>query len=323
MLLLESNNLFRVQFFESFCEEGSILWVMLKKASILWVMLKKVLGSVGHIRKIQYPFFGSYQKKFNLVGHIFIKEVQFFESLRKNQFFESFGEKDVQFYESFWRTRSSILWVIFKKNSARHIREKRCSILCVKLKKRFNALSQFQIFESYSKNFNSLSHMKRFKKVEFSVIFVKTIFNNDSILWVTFNKRGTILWKTKNIQFIESLKWFNSSSHEKENSILWVILKKRFNVLSHIQVFESNWRNQSLVLWVVFKKKKNSLNHTYKVQSQWVTFSKRFNSWKSYLWKRAQVFQSYFKNQGSILLSHLKKGSIHWDTFKKRVQFFD
>ena len=208
-------------------------------------------------------------------------------------------------------------------NSVRHkFEKKRCSILCVKLKKRFNALSQFQIFESYSKIFNSSSHMKRFKKVEFSVILVKTIFNNDSILWVTFNKRGTILWKTKNIQFIESLKWFNSSSHEKENSILWVILKKRFNVLSHIQVFESNWRNQSLVLWVVFKKKilwiiliKFNLNESH--------FSKRFNSWKSYLWKRAQVFQSYFKNQGSILLSHLKKGSIHWDTFKKRVQFFD
>ena len=74
-------------------------------------MLKKVLGSVSHIRKIQS--FVSYHKMSILSLDHIREKVQscglYFQkissilwvTLEKNQFFQSFGEKDVQFYESF------------------------------------------------------------------------------------------------------------------------------------------------------------------------------------------------------------------------------
>ena len=177
---------FRVQFFESFCQEGSILWVMLKKSFNSLSYVEKSVRFCGSYQKNSIlciisqkfnPFFGSYQKESSILWVIFSKKK--FNSL-------SHLEKSILWV--IWRKRCSILWVILENkefNSVSHsqkkfcasysrkemfnsvrqkFEKKRCSILCVKLKKRFNALSQFQIFESYSKNFKSLSHMKRFKK---------------------------------------------------------------------------------------------------------------------------------------------------------------
>ena len=92
------NNLFRVQFFESFCEEGSILWVKLNLRVRIFESHQKnsILGVISQ-KKVQS--FGSYQK-----------EVQFFESSKNVSFI---------FIDIFGK---SILRVIFSKrfHSMRH-----------------------------------------------------------------------------------------------------------------------------------------------------------------------------------------------------------
>ena len=88
----------RVQFFESCWKKASILWVMLKSVRVLWGQKSEKFNPLYHIPKIQSFLWVISDKKFNLVGHIFQK-VQFLRvTLEKNRFFESFGEKDVQFY---------------------------------------------------------------------------------------------------------------------------------------------------------------------------------------------------------------------------------
>ena len=133
-MLLESNNLFRVQFFESCWKKASILWVMLKSVRFCGSNQKNsILCTISQKFNL---FFGSYQTKSSILWVIFSKKK--FNSLshfRKNQFFESFGEKDVQFCASNIREKEmfnsvrqiekevqrfesiSNLWVIFKKNS--------------------------------------------------------------------------------------------------------------------------------------------------------------------------------------------------------------
>ena len=149
------------------------------------------------------------------------------------------------------------------------------------------------------------------------------ILENGSVLWVMFQKKFNFLSHQKKVSlFLIFFTKTNSSSHffEKgiilwdkfleESSSLRVICKK-------VQLFEFcesylKRTNQFLkFLWVIFKKKRVQFFESYFNKfNPWVTFFKRFNSWRSYFWKRAQIFESYIKKQGSIL----------W-VIKKRVQF--
>ena len=125
------------------------------------------------------------------------------------------------------------------------------------------------------------------------------------------------------------------SDNLQKGSILWVILWRGFNSLSHqvkeVQFFESNfWKSSSIfwvtfhkkssILWVVFKKMFNSLDHKSvqlslqkmgsilcvmkkkKVQFFWVT--------KRAYWKKVQFFESNWK-----------KSSIHWVIFHTKFKF--
>ena len=131
-----------------------------------------------------------------------------------------------------------------------------------------------------------MNHRKMF--LYFDDIFRKI--NSSSHL---FFQKGLILWDI-------SKRKVKSSSHtekkKKRFNSLSQVEKGGFNALSHIQFFESNWKNQSLILWVVFKKKKK------KVQ---------------FFESKVQSFESYWEKQGSIPWVNLQKGSIHWDIQKR------
>ena len=108
------------------------------------------------------------------------------------------------------------------------------------------------------------------------------------------NKKGSILRiiLKRGVRFCGWKEGFNSVSlfRFKKNSILWVILKKRFNSLNHtqkeIQIYES-------------KKKFNSMSHKKSFNSK--SHLKRFNS-----------------------LSHIAKKEVQpLESNSKKVQFFE
>ena len=209
--------------------------------------------------------------------------------------------------------KCSILWKFFARKIWWDMFLRKGSILWVMLKRRV------QFCESYEKRFSSVSHGLCKSSIlwvikKFSIIWL--IFLSKWILRVIFffSKKGLILWDICKIKF-------KSSSHSlKEDSIPWVILKKRFNTLSHTQrkvrFFES-YSTKSLshfekrtqffqspseecsILWANFWKSGSIL---------WVTFQ-----------KMGSIFLRHEKEEGSILLSD-KKGSILLCQIEKKVQ---
>ena len=167
---------------------------------------------------------------------MFVKKKLFVSHWKKNQFFESV--KRVQFVESYSTKKSSILRVLSEKG--------------------------VQFFESYQKEFNSLSHIRKKEFNSFSHFFFEK--KKGSILWVIFkkvqfcesnSKKKSILWIITLF-----LNGFNSSSEIKKGSFLWVMVLlikkfqfyesyskiKRFNSLRHIQEIRGSIR------CVIFKK---------------------------------------------------------------------
>ena len=216
-----------VQIFESYWEnKGSIIWVIFNSLSHIekkkikpWVKLKKAHFLESHFSKKKNSILGvTFKKGFNSLSHI--------------------GKKKVQFFESYWENKGSIIWVIF--NSLSHI-EKKINPW-VKLKKVHFLESHFffskkKLFlESRSKKkFNSLSHIQ--KRVQFFAPYSR--------------KRVQFLpsySKEKSVQVFWVI-W-------KEGSILWVIFKK----VQRVQLFESSWKKGSIHLRL-FLKRFNPLRH--------------------------------------------------------------
>ena len=132
------------------------------------------------------------------------KKVQCIASSKKKaQLFES----NFKMFNSLSLNSKTILWIIFKTgfNSLSHI-EKKISILRVMWRKvQFWVKKKVQFFDSFNQNFN----------------------------WVTFKKMGSIHWvvfeKKKEFDFLshtqKEIQFFES--YLKQDSILWVTLKKR------------------------------------------------------------------------------------------------
>ena len=174
---------------ESHVQKGSIIfeWYCWKKVSIPWSKLKK--GSISRVTKKflswsqiifkKVQFFESFCEEGSILC-LLVKSVQFFESNFENpvQFFESHSKKRVQFCESC----SKRMFNSVDQKSVQLSLRKMGSILCVMKKKKV------QFFWVTKKGFNSLSHMKRFKRLEF-------------LEWVILVKKGSILrffWKNFN-----------------------------------------------------------------------------------------------------------------------------
>ena len=325
---------------------------------------KKKFNSLSHIQR-KKGFNASLSRKKSVVKNFFQKKFQFSESYsrkrvhsvspsqKKVQFLGSnwinlnlwVKSKKVQFFESYWKKRVhssghvreksvlnffsfiffskiSIFWVTFKKMGSIH---------WVVLKKKFVFLShtqkEIQFFESYSfwlkrgsilsshvhKEFNSLRHIqkKRFNSLRY---IQRKGFNS----WSYIQKKSSILWVIWRVQHFES-NWK-------------VVLKKRFNSMSHKKSVTSMSHWMSSILWVIFLKKMlNSLSLFSKSSILWVIVEKN---------KRVQFFESFFqtgsrsKKMGSISMSHVekkafnsvscirKRGSILWMKFKKN-QFLE
>ena len=122
---------------------------------------------------------------------------------------------------------------------------------------------------------------------------------------------------------------------KKKASSLRVIKKKK------VQFFESSFKNinfkslrqvpffesyEKSILWEIFPKK--SLNHL----KTWITCKKMFNSlsriekkkegsilwlWVVYIWQKFNSL-NHIRKEVQFFESHLKKGSILWDTFRKK-----
>ena len=120
------------------------------------------------------------------------------------------------------------------------------------------------------------------------VQFFESNSKKGSILSVIFLKKGFNSWR--------SYFW------KKEGSSLWVMFKRRFNSLSHVKKGSLLWvMKKSSIIWVRF-----------------LIFSKKINYFGSILW----VIWEGCKEKGSVLwVSHIfKKGSILRVTSKEKVQ---
>ena len=140
---------------------------------------------------------------------------------------------------------------------------------------------------------------------------------------------------------LSQIKKFNSLSHSKISSIIWVILKEKFSSLSHVQKKKS-------ILWVLISKKKkrcNSLSHIFEKKNQfqshrkkfrifepqflflkkslWVMFKKKmFNSLSRVPKKKRFNFLSHIKKKRFNSLSHITTKFNYLSRIKK-VQFFE
>ena len=140
-----------------------------------------------------------------------------------------------------------ILWVIWEKIKS----FESYSILSVILKKN-------QSLNHIEKGFNSLRHVRKKGSIVRVMFYFKKKFNSLSQIKESSRKRVQFFGSQKKIQFFEShKKGFNSLNHEKEGSILWVIIQKR------VQFFES-----------VGEKKFTSLSHIAKKSILWVVQKK-------------------------------------------------
>ena len=204
------------------------------------------------------------------------KRVQFCELYSKNQFLETFFTfQNILCVIFFFLQKSSIQWVIiFEKFRILSIILKKGSILWVIFKKKVQFIETYwkkssilrvifdkirsQFFESYSRNpvqffFESIKKIQFFescwktRKVHFFASYWKEVFVSVG------EKKGSILWvffASKKIRFFES--------YSKRDSILWIILKKRFNSMSHKKEFNSmshNSKKRGSILWAMQKKK--------------------------------------------------------------------
>ena len=280
--------------------KNSILWDM--KKSILWVIFKK-FDSLSHTK----------QKKFNSWSHIW-RKVQFFESKKSVLWVKI---KRVQFFESRFCLKNSILWVIFsrrfhssnqiffKKKLFASFFEKSSILWVIILWKEFNFLSIFS-----TKNFN------------FWVVFLK----KSGRFFESYSKKSSTLWKVFKIFWVilkkGSVLWVVFLSYiDEKSSFVWIVFffSKQSSILSiNLKI--------SSILWVKFKKKEGS--------SLWAVFSRRFNS-PSYLKRRVQFFAScskkkdsilcvVFKEQGFHSLRHIQnKGSILCVILEKQGHFFE
>ena len=244
-----------------FKKKGWVLWVIFQKeGSILWVVLKK---------KVQ--FCESYYWK-----------VQFVESCEKKGF-NSFNHIGKRFNSvGHIQEKGSIHWDILKKGSILRVKLKeRKQFFTSESKKKSCTLWHF----SFDTRFNSLSNSSR--KVQF---FESFLGNSGSILWVIFQKSGSIfrvnqkkiilrVMLKRRAQYCES-RWkegFTSVS-EKKGSILWVFfVSKKINSVSHVfekvQFFESFF-GKNLLFESYWSKKKFNSSHVKKV----IHMEGRFNS---------------------------------------------
>ena len=127
---------------------------------------------------------------------------------------------------------------------------------------------------------------------------------------------------------------------EKEGSILWDILKtfsilsvklkqkKRFNLLRHIQFFESCWKRFSSYSRIFFWKKKGSILWFENVSILWVIcWNEGSILWvKNFDRKKSSILWVIFWNKEQLVRwviywSKKKKGSILWVMLKRTVQF--
>ena len=92
------SSIFWVIFFKMFNSWRSYFW---EEGSSLWVILKKVQFFVIKCQKIK--FIETFKKDGSILRVIFSKRRQFFES----------NWKEVQFFESHRKEKGSILWVLF------------------------------------------------------------------------------------------------------------------------------------------------------------------------------------------------------------------
>ena len=294
----------RVQFRESHGKNGSVLWVMffLQKSSILRDICEKKVQffefcEAYFIRKNSLScnsekfLWVMFKKGFNSSCHL-VKRVQFFESPSEECSILWVKFLKIRFNSlSHIPKKSSILWVVFKKNVQffeirkvfNWVSEKMGSILCVMKKKKkvqfFWVTKRVQFLSHIRKRFNS-SSQKIFlqkslslfpKNVKFSEFCEKVhVFEpfaeEDSILWVTLKKRVecfesySILWVQlikilNSVSRIEKGRFFGSYSKKKKLfDSLSHVSKKLFNSLSHQKKFLYYFRKP--ILRVIFQKKK-------------------------------------------------------------------
>ena len=135
-----------------------------------------------------------------------------------------------QVFESHWK-KSSNNWIIFKKGS----------ILWVCSFKKSNSLRHME------KRFNSLSHI--FKRVQFFELY----FLNEQ--WFKSMSHGSNslsqCWK-EGFNFYESML-------KRRVQFLWVMLKRGFNTVSHVEQNErfnslSHVEQKGSILWVILKR---------------------------------------------------------------------
>ena len=217
-------------------------------------IFKKGLNSQSHIRKKGVQFFESREKVFNSLSHIRKKRFKSVSRIQKGQWCESYPKK-VQWCESFKKKvhiffekkicesrlkylkhieKSSNNWIIFKKGSILWVCSLKKSNSLRHMEKRFNSLSHIlktvQFFELYFLNeqwFNSMSHgsnsMSQCWKEGFN-FYESMLKRRVQFLWVML-KRGF-----NTVSHVEQHERFNSLSHvEQKGSILRVICWKGFS----------------------------------------------------------------------------------------------
>ena len=161
------------------------------------------------------------------------------------------------------------------------------------MKEKFNSLRHFE-----KKHFNSLSQKERLELFE-------------SSLKKRFIQRGSIRWVKS--YFLK--KKFNSESHSKKSSILWVISEK-------VESSESYWRIS--ILWVVFKKKFNveKMSFSKKKKFNSVSSIEKIQFCESYSYFKKIHFKNHCEKRVQFLWVMLKKGFNFYEScWKKSVQF--
>ena len=228
----------KVQFFEctsfeSYSNEGSSIWIKIKKrrkAQFFRVMVKKRFNSSSHIKK-----------RANSLRHIQRKKG--FNSLRH------FGKK-FNFFETWKKTR--------KFNSLSHIQEKGS-----------NSVSPVQKIQFLGSHWIKSNLWVKSKKVQFFESYWKKAGPILRVMWKKTFLTFFDCFFSQNFIFLSHIqsKGFDSLSRiQKKFDFFWVILRKRFNSLNHtrkeFQFFESYWKKKkSSILWVIFKKGFKSLTH--------------------------------------------------------------
>ena len=174
----ESNFFKKVQVFESFLKEGSILWVKLSK--------KKVQFFESHFQKKKKKEFRSIVWVISKKGSIFSILWVFFKKKKEAQYFKSLTK--IEFCGANFQKKAQILESYEKFNSLSHVQKgikylSHCSKKVNSLghiKKGFKSSQHFENFESFESYWKSSSE----KNVQFSESYVE----KGSILWVKLKR---------------------------------------------------------------------------------------------------------------------------------------